>query len=445
MRPFIASVKSFPRLAPPIKYPHTLNSKHQPEDRQMNLEQVISAAQLTRIVLLKQPGVLGVGHGWKVTAGKRTSQYAVVVYVREKRPLRLLPREERIPKRLNGVPTDVVVAGKAKGRLADEHEHRFTDYVKVHRELVKAHAVKAPPSTAHDRDIGNVAVVQDDPKNSFIIPAKKDVDWVGAYTKFRQTHADNYDFVTFWSDFDVNCDCGAFYCGLVNPTKGINWSACIAGGRAGWGSKRLLGFMYFIREDDAALLQEIGHHWMAYTGFKSTATDSQVHYDICLGNQPGHWSSYFDDDASPMDYDESELRLPPGESVDWKDNGDGTFTPQRIGQGQYRYCNLDLYLMGLIPPDQVGDFFFIKKPRKAGGKIRGTRVTLNVNNIIWANGKRRPSSAKSPKSFTNAFVLLTTDASKAAKRAQEIDAVRQRYTTAFAAATGNRAQIVTAL
>lgn len=410
----------------------------------MNIEKVISVAQSIRTALLKQTGVLGVGHGWKVTAGKRTSQYAVIVYVVGKRPLAQLPREQRIPKRLGGVPTDVVVIGKAKDRHADEREHRFIDYVKIHSELAKSRP-KTPPSNVHDRDIGNIAVIEDDPNHSFIITERRDVDWVAAYKKFRLTHEDNYDFVTFWSDFKVNCECGAFYCGLVNPTKGINWSACIPGGRAGWGSNRLLGFMYFVRDDDAALLQEIGHHWMAYTGFKYKPTDKRVSYEICLDNQPGHWSSHFDDDASPMDYDESELGLPPGVSVDWLDNGDGTFTPRRIGQGNYRFSNLDLYLMGLIPPKEVGELFFIKNPRKVGGKIRGERVTLTVNNIIAANGRRRPSAAKSPKSFTNAFVLLTKDATKATVRARKIDRVRERYTTAFAAATGHRAQVITAL
>jgi len=411
----------------------------------LNIDKVISVARSNRATLLKQPGVLGVGHGWKVTAGKRTSRYALVIYVTEKRPLAQLPREQRIPRRIAGVATDVVVIGKAKDRHADEREHRFIDYVKIHRELAKSRP-KRPPSAAHDRDVGNGAVVEDDPNHSFITPRRRDdVDWVAAYKKFRLTHEDDYDFVTFWSDCEVDCGCGAFYCGLVNPTKGINWSSCIPAGRAGWGSNRLLGFMFFIRDDNAALLQEIGHHWMAYTGFKYKPTDKRVSYEICLDNQPGHWNSYFDDDASPMDYDESDLGLPSGVSVHWLDNGDATFTPRRIGQGAYRFCNLDLYLMGLIPPEEVGSFFFIKNPRNVGGKLRGERVTLNVNHIIWANGRRRPSAAKSPKSFTNAFVLLTKDARKATARARKIDRVREPYTAAFAAATGNRAQIITEL
>lgn len=410
----------------------------------MHVDKVVAITRDVRRSLLKLQGVLGIGHGWKVRRGRRTAQYAIRVYVAAKRPLAEVQRDEHIPKRIAGAPTDVVAVSTATTRLEDEHEHRFIDYAKVHRELQRRR-LKALPSTANDRDIGDVAVVEDDPNHSFIIPERKDVDWVGAYNKFRRTHGDHYDFVTFWSDFEVACDCGAFYCGLANPAKGINWTACMPGGRRGWDSNRLQAFMYFIRDDDAALLQEIGHHWMAFTGFKAKPAARNASYAICLDNQPGHWSTFFDDDASPMDYDESELGLPSGVSVDWVDNGDGTFTPRRVGQGQYRYCNLDIYLMGLIPPQEVGGFFYIRNPRRVGAKLRGQRITLTVDNIIWANGRRRPGAATSPKSFTNAFILLTRDTSRAAETARRIDAIRRRYTAAFAAATGNRAHVVTTL
>jgi hypothetical protein len=391
--------------------------------------------------------VLGVGHGWKETKGKRTKEYGIIVYVREKNPLRQLSVRERIPTRVGGVRTDVVVVGTHRDRPADEREHRFLDYAKIHQEHRRAIGRRRAISTANDRDIGNVAVVEDDPNQSFILTDRKDVDWVGAYRKFRLTHPDIYHFVTFWSDvtFEIDCDCGAFYCGLVNPARGINWSACIPGGRRGWGTRRLQAFMYFIREDDAALLQEIGHHWMAYTGFKDERTHRTVSYEICLDNEPGHWSSYFDDDRSPMDYDELVLRLPGGVSVDWVDNGDGTFTPRQVGQGEYAYAHLDLYLMGLIPPEDVGEFYLIRNPRRQGNLIRGTPKMLTIEKIIWANGRRSPTVVRSPKRFKNAFVLLTRDANQAEARAHHIDQIRERFTRIFREATGGRAEVDTTL
>lgn len=410
----------------------------------MHIDDVIAVARGNRARLLRRAGVLGIGAGWKITRGRRTQTNAVLVYVRKKLPLAELPRAERIPKRMGGAPTDVIEIGTARTRLDDELEHRFTNYAKLHRELVRGRS-RGAPSTKNDRDTGNIAVIEDDPAHSFIIPARRDVDWIGAYNKFRLTHEDRYDFVTFWADFEVRCDCGAFYCGLTNPARGINWRACLPQGRAGWNSKRLQAFMYFIRQDDAALLQEIGHHWGAYTGFKSKPGDRRASYEICLDNQPGHWSSYFDDDASPMDYDEIELKLPGGTSVDWVDNGDGTFSARRIGQGEYRFSKLDLYLMGMVAPPEVGEFFLIRNPRKSGAKIRGVRVPLAIDNIIWANGTRTPSAASAPKTFSNAFVLLTRDANSATTVARKLDAVRLRYAAAFASATGNRARIETSL
>ena len=410
----------------------------------MHVDKVICVARQERSRLLKLPGILGVGAGPKISRGQETSIYALLVYVRQKQPLEQIPRFERIPKQIEGAPTDVIQVNRAPTPLADELEHRFINYAKVHREHVKGRP-PGEPSTANDRDLGSVAVIEDDPRRSFIIADRGDVDWVAAYQKFRLTHRDDYDFVTFWSDFEVRCECGAFYCGLVNAAKGINWSACISQGRSGWGSKRLQAFMYFIRDDDAALLQEVGHHWGAYTGFKYKKSDKRVSYDICLGHQPGHWSSYLDDDASPMDYDESELKLPSGISVDWIDNRDGTFTARRVGQGQYRFSELDLYLMGLMTPGQVSEFFFIKNPKPAGKNVRGTRLGLNIDNIVLANGKRTPTAASSPKLFRNAYILLTKNAGKVNAFARKIDLVRKRYQTAFAAATGNRARVITTL
>lgn len=412
----------------------------------MHQDRVMRTARGVRERLLRHSGVVGVGHGWKETKGKRTKDYAVIVYVEEKKPLRQMSAQERIPARINGVRTDVIEVHTHRHRHADEREHRHLDYVKIHREHLQA-IRRRRASTVNDRDVGNVAVVEDDPNHTFILPQRRDVDWVGAYKKFRQTHPDIYDFVTFWSDdsFAVDCDCGAFYCGIVNRAKGINWEACMAGGRSGWSTRKLQAFMYFIREDDAALLQEIGHHWMAYTGFKYRQNDATTSYEICLDNEPGHWSSTFDDDRSPMDYDESEMKLPGGVSIDWIDSGDGTFTAQQVKQGQYGYCNLDLYLMGLIPARDVGQFYFIRNLRRQSGVVKGTGQALTVQNIRWANGSRRPTVRKSQKRFKNAFVLLTRDASQAVARARHIDRIRERFSQIFRQATGGRAEVDTTL
>jgi hypothetical protein len=61
-------------------------------------------AELRRI-----PGVVSVGFGLKVTAGELVPQWAYRVYVGRKRPMDELSPEERIPREVGGIATDVIV------------------------------------------------------------------------------------------------------------------------------------------------------------------------------------------------------------------------------------------------------------------------------------------------------------------------------------------------
>lgn len=61
-------------------------------------------------VLLRLPGVTGVGFGWKETGGEVTESPALRVYVRRKVPRCELRRAELVPERLAGLATDVLPA-----------------------------------------------------------------------------------------------------------------------------------------------------------------------------------------------------------------------------------------------------------------------------------------------------------------------------------------------
>jgi hypothetical protein len=63
--------------------------------------------------LLGLPNVTGVGLGWKETRGRVTDVVAWRVYMRRKLPARSLRPEERVPAQVDGLPTDVIVAGTA--------------------------------------------------------------------------------------------------------------------------------------------------------------------------------------------------------------------------------------------------------------------------------------------------------------------------------------------
>jgi len=409
---------------------------------EQNYDKVLDVYGKVKNDLIKRKNVFGVGHGFKEIDGKLTDKPSIIVYVKEKLDEEKISQEELIPKEIDGIQTDVVELSHHRHgedeRAQDEHDHGFLNYSKIHEEnLITMHSPN--PNTSNDVNVDNIAIIVDDPASSFIIDSRKDIDWAHAYNKFRMTHPDVYDFVTFWvtSDIDVECACGAFYSPLANNVQGINWNRYWNGGpgRSGWNTNKLQAFHYFDRIDDAALLQETGHHWGAFAGFKENASDTQIKYDHMLNNQPGHWNRYMDDDNSPMDYDD----------IDWIENNDGTFTSHPISRGEFVFCDLDLYLMGLIPPSQVKPFFYIKNPSGTGGTISGQKKQVTIDNIILANGQRVPDSSSSQKIFKQAWIILTKDASRAGVMASDRERLRKRYTKIFYHATKYLAKVDTTL
>ncbi|MDI6906847.1 MAG: hypothetical protein QMC81_05085 [Thermoanaerobacterales bacterium] len=67
-----------------------------------------------RARLLRLPNVVGVGLGYKRLRGEETREPAIVVFVAEKVPEGGLPRAWRVPRRINGLPTDVVYIGRVR-------------------------------------------------------------------------------------------------------------------------------------------------------------------------------------------------------------------------------------------------------------------------------------------------------------------------------------------
>jgi len=407
-----------------------------------NYDKVLDVYGKVKNELIKRKNVFGVGHGFKEIDGKLTDKPSIIVYVKEKLNEEEIPHEELIPKKIDGIQTDVVELSHHRHgedeRAQDEHDHGFLNYSKIHEENLNT--MHSPnPNTSNDVNVDNIAIIVDDPASSFIIESRKDIDWAHAYNKFRMTHPDVYDFVTFWvaSDIDVECACGAFYSPLANDVQGINWNRYWneGPGRFGWNTNKLQAFHFFIRTDDAALLQETGHHWGAFAGFKENASDTQIHYEHMLGNQPGHWNRFMDDDNSPMDYDD----------IDWIENNDGTFTRHPISRGEFVFCDLDLYLMGLIPPSQVKPFFYIENPYGSGNTISGQKKQVTIDNIILANGQRVPDSSFSQKTFKQAWIILTKDASRVSVMASDRESLRKRYTKIFYHATKYLAKVDTTL
>jgi hypothetical protein len=61
--------------------------------------------------ILAKPNVVGIGTGFKNTAGQTTRQLSIITLVRQKLPIAQLAAEHRVPDSLDGVPTDVIEVG----------------------------------------------------------------------------------------------------------------------------------------------------------------------------------------------------------------------------------------------------------------------------------------------------------------------------------------------
>ncbi len=157
-------------------------------------------------------------------------------------------------------------------------------------------------------------------------------------------------------------------------------------------------------------IHEIGHQWLTRIFFREGRS---VNPD--LQENGGHWSFVTDTDASFM------------QGNDIRDNGDGTFltlpTPETFN-------DMDLYIMGFLPPGQVSDLFYVRGSSQPSRQLpewdvsfRGERVDVSIDDVIREEGAREPSSDDSPKTTRIAMVLLVQEGQTPDRRA--IDKVQE--------------------
>lgn len=92
---------------------------------QAKFEAALGAAKAE---LMAIPGVVDVGVGLREKDGKTTDEFAFQVLVREKRPLSDVPIAERIPKTVQGFPTDVLLPVEGAPLIGFNDENDDTNY-----------------------------------------------------------------------------------------------------------------------------------------------------------------------------------------------------------------------------------------------------------------------------------------------------------------------------
>lgn len=125
-----------------------------------------------------------------------------------------------------------------------------------------------------------------------------------------------------------------------------------------------------------------------------------------------------------MDYDDT----------DWIGLPSGNFRRVSRTSDERAYCNLDLYLMGLMGSSEVGEMNHLRNVVPVAGSttdVTATPVRLNVNNFIAQEGPRIPSASVSQKFWRQAFIVLTKDIHKAQDLVDTVDFLRLRWETDF--------------
>jgi hypothetical protein len=220
--------------------------------------------------------------------------------------------------------------------------------------------------------------------------------------RFYAIFGDNFDFLNFVLVAGPRGNRG--HATVRNDVGGIGVAPFDAS--ASLGSKgRLKGFTdfpisSFFDAGDAAFSHETGHQWINF--LRGTVFASAI----------PHWPK--------GDIAINEMGFSIGGT-----GGEGgryyyTFTPEgqsgyRVGSGldinQSIFNSMELYLMGLLPPEEVGRFFVLNDQSRnlvAGQVLTASEVThVTVNDVIASAGPRLPASTVSQKIFRSAVMVIS--------------------------------------
>ncbi|HLK60989.1 MAG TPA: hypothetical protein VKU00_30775 [Chthonomonadaceae bacterium] len=176
----------------------------------------------------------------------------------------------------------------------------------------------------------------------------------------------------------------------------------------------------------AWLAHELSHRWGQELRFRNPQTGKTEP----LATPSGHWlpdlyapAMVTDTTGFPSGPAISFSIMAEGRGTEWRTNPDGTFqrrfTPWWRNPG---FSALDLYVMGLLPPEQVPDTFLMQNiqpvtPERlpADGwlsPVTATRVPVRIQDIVAAMGPRNPAAAHTQKEFRLGIYLIPSPGKK---------------------------------
>lgn len=199
---------------------------------------------------------------------------------------------------------------------------------------------------------------------------------------------------------------------------------------------RMPPYMYAISQ----IAHEMGHRWAAFVSAKVGGET------IPLG--PTHWARGLQARVAFPYRRPTEASIMGGGV--WQDNFDGTYT--QLDDDYYvpatGWSYLDLYLMGLISPAEVPDFFILRDLVPAGKDAnghpicKGARTKVTIQDVIAAEGERAPAVDKSQRQFNTGMVMVVQHGAKPSNELIERTAgIRKQWIEYFSITTGRRASM----
>lgn len=396
------------------------------------LRRIAALAKKAKAKYLHYEGVVGVGSGPLEQKGLLTGEWGIIVLVQKKLPKEKVPKGQLIPHKFADVRMDV-----REPRLTEEVYKEFLkkngieleryddlpdtfiiDPYKVHlinlrrQKRITPEGMESPRESPQTAVFGEIFVIEDD--GSIITnPGAGDeiVDHIEAFKVFRDEFGDDYDFLFFLHDTSSGMAGGGGAGPTVfNDITGIShYRGDACDDRAAWGSMRLQSYSYVHSLNIRHWLHETCHRWLAFANHQEGGAESQnLHRDL-IDNSPVqgqyHWGNWFDDDDSCMDYDH----------FDWVDATGGyqqvNLTSGALAVDQFHLHPLDLYLMGMIRPDEVPAFRYVEDPTDddADGIYQGVLHNVTVNDVIAVpnQGARNPACVDAQRVVHMAFIIIT--------------------------------------
>jgi len=147
------------------------------------------------------------------------------------------------------------------------------------------------------------------------------------------------------------------------------------------------------------LLHEIGHKWSTFIGKSGGYGTNPL--SILEEQQFAHWGYVSDNHDSLMAYGPARLI----------ENTDRTFSPLWKNSSSLVFNDFDLYLMGVLPSEQVTPMFSVSSPilgpearqGNISGRLRGIKRNITINDIIHLDGTRTPAFGMSKNNLTNSM------------------------------------------